>query len=178
MENELVHVCEQVVAPELGDPVANRLALVRRHDSAIGKAVGSVRRRERVVLAVQVAVLGVGAIAEVGPETVKGPLVGRQLLAGRLEAGVCVPELGRKEKTTEGLGAAGVHAGEVAAIGDGTAGEEGVGCRDVSNCSGRTTAVKLTQLASVIEVRLAVERGSSSAREGSDSERVHVESFN
>lgn len=108
----------------------------------------------------------------------KGPLVGRQLLARRLEASICIPELSGEEETTEGLGAAGVDAGEVAAVGNWTAGEERVGCIVVSGCSDRTTIARLTQLASVVEVRLAIERGSSSAREGSDSEGVHVESFN
>lgn len=55
----------------------------------IGQAVGGVRRRGGVVLSVQVAVLSVRAIAEVGPQSMESPVVGRQQLAFRLEAGIC-----------------------------------------------------------------------------------------
>lgn len=55
----------------------------------IGQAVGGVRRRGGVVLSVQVAVLSVRAIAEVGPQSMESPVVGRQQLTFRLKAGIC-----------------------------------------------------------------------------------------
>lgn len=62
---------------------------------------------------VEIAVLGVAAVAEVWPETVKGPGVGWQELTLGLESGVGVPVLGAEEETTEGLDAARVDKGGI-----------------------------------------------------------------
>ncbi|KAH0373682.1 ribonuclease T2, partial [Aureobasidium melanogenum] len=82
----LVHPGEKVVFAKRLEESANIGTLVRRDNSAIGQAIGSVGRRCRIVLSVQVAVLGVRAIAEVRPQAVQRPLVGRQQLTLGLEA--------------------------------------------------------------------------------------------
>jgi hypothetical protein len=56
----------------------------------------------------EVAVLRVGAVAEIGPETVEGPGVGGEDLAGGFEAGVGRPELGGEDEAAVGFGAAGI----------------------------------------------------------------------
>lgn len=63
----LVHPRKEVVFAERLEESANVGALVRWDNSTIGQTVGSVGRRCRVVLSVQVAVLSVRAIAEVRP---------------------------------------------------------------------------------------------------------------
>jgi hypothetical protein len=59
-------------------------------------------------LPVEIAVLSVRTIAEIGPQPMHRPALGREDLPLRLEARVCVPELGRKKQPAIGFGAAGV----------------------------------------------------------------------
>lgn len=102
----LVHPCKEIVFAERLEESANVGTLVRGNNSAIGQAVGSVGRRCRVVLSVQVAVLSVRAIAEVRPQAVQRPLIGRQQLTLSFEASVCRPELSREEESSVCFGAA------------------------------------------------------------------------
>ena len=74
-----------------------------------------------VVLAGQIAILGVAAVAEVRPEAVESPAVFWEELALGLEAGVCAPELCGKHEAPVGFGAASVDIEWVL----GWAGEEG-----------------------------------------------------
>jgi hypothetical protein len=62
-----VHVREEIVPTERLEERADIGAIVGRDKCAIGQTSGGVGRRNRVVLAVQVAVLCVGAVAEIGP---------------------------------------------------------------------------------------------------------------
>lgn len=101
-----VHVVEQVVAAEVLDEIVHAGALVRRHHGTVGQAVGGVGRRHRVVLARQVAVLRVRAVAEIGPQAVQRPRVGWQELTLRLETRVRLPELRREHQSAERLGTA------------------------------------------------------------------------
>lgn len=62
-----VHPVEQVVLLECLDERRNGRALVRRHYRAVWQSVGRVGGRRRVILTVEIAVLGVAAVAEIGP---------------------------------------------------------------------------------------------------------------
>jgi hypothetical protein len=63
----VVHVFEQVVAAEGFKECADVGAVVRGDEGAIGEAVCGVGRGYGVILAIEIAVLRVGAVAEVGP---------------------------------------------------------------------------------------------------------------
>lgn len=89
----LVHPSEEIVLSERLEESTDIWARVRWDGGAVGFAVGRVGGRDGVILAGEIAVLGVGAVAEVGPETVERPGLGRQQLAFGFEAGVGVPEL-------------------------------------------------------------------------------------
>lgn len=101
-----VHPGDQVVLAERREERVDAGALVRGHHGAVGQAVGRVGRRRRVVLPAQVAVLGVAAVAEVGPETVESPCVFGQELPFGLEARVCGPELSGEQEASVCFGAA------------------------------------------------------------------------
>lgn len=67
----------------------------------------------------EIAVLRVGAVAEIGPETMDAPGVRGQELAFVFEAGVGVPELREEEQTAVGLDTAGVDSTRVCLCGAG-----------------------------------------------------------
>ena len=90
----LVHEGQEVQLAVPGEPLVDGLALVWRDGGAARLAVGGVGARRRVILAAQVAVLGVRAVAEIGPESVDGPALLGKVLALLLETGVDGPELG------------------------------------------------------------------------------------
>ncbi|KAH0281709.1 ribonuclease T2, partial [Aureobasidium melanogenum] len=117
----LVHPCEEVVFAERLEESANVGTLVRGNNSAIGQAV--------------VTVLSVRAIAEVGPQAVQRPLVGRQQLTLSFEASVCRPELSREEESSICFGAARVDG---VGVGGAGAGQDGVvvgcGCIALATC--------------------------------------------
>jgi len=87
------------------------------HKHTVRQPIGGVGRRCGIKLPVQIAVLRVGTIAKVGPETVKSPRVWREKLSLRLESGVGGPELSAEEEATERLGAAGVDAARIGSAG-------------------------------------------------------------
>jgi hypothetical protein len=62
-----IHVREEVVSAEGLEEGTDVGAVVWRDESAVRQPSGSVGRGNGVVLAGEVAVLGVGAVAEVGP---------------------------------------------------------------------------------------------------------------
>lgn len=90
---ELVHVGKQIFLAVRREPLIDGFTLVRRDRRAIGLAVGRVRGRTGIVLAAQVAVLRVRAVAEVGPEAMDTPGVLRQKLAFVLAACEDAPKL-------------------------------------------------------------------------------------
>ena len=110
-----VHPVDQVVAAEGLQERVDRGAVVVGDHGAVGEAVGRIRRGDRVVLALQVAVLSVRAVAEVGPQAVQCPCVGGQLLAFGFESCPCRPELCEEDEPTVRLGAAGVDLGGIGA---------------------------------------------------------------
>lgn len=59
-------------------------------------------------MTIQIAILCVRTIAEIGPQTVKRPGIEGKHLPGEFEARVGVPELGGEDESTEGFGTAGV----------------------------------------------------------------------
>lgn len=61
VDPELLHVCKKIFLAVRSKPVGNGLSGISRHRRAIRLAVSGVGRRLRVVLAAQVAVLGVGS---------------------------------------------------------------------------------------------------------------------
>lgn len=104
----LVHVRQQVELAERLEERADAGPRVGRHRRAVRLARRGVGRRDRVVLAREVAVLRVGAVAVVRPKTMNGPRVAGQPLSVGFPARVCVPELGGEHEAAVGLLAAGV----------------------------------------------------------------------
>ena len=90
---EAVHPIQQIELAEWLKKCANVRSMIRRNGSAAWRTCGRVWTREWIVLTREVAVLRKGAIAEVRPKTVKGPLVSRQQLAFRFKPSVGIPEL-------------------------------------------------------------------------------------
>lgn len=69
VDPEAVYIAGEVEATKtLKDRGRGLLASVRRDYGAIGEAVGRVRRGGGIVLAREIAVLSIGAIAEVAPK--------------------------------------------------------------------------------------------------------------
>lgn len=101
-----VHPREQIHFAKRLEERADVGPLVRGHGGAVGQTVGRVGGRGRVVLSAQVAVLGVAAVAKVGPEAVEGPRLCGQELALFLEPGVRGPELGGQKEASVRLGTA------------------------------------------------------------------------
>lgn len=64
-----VHVLEEIVPAERLEESANARAIVSRDDGAIRQAIGGVWRRHWVVLAAQIAVLGVSPVAGVNGQS-------------------------------------------------------------------------------------------------------------
>ena len=127
----VVHVFQEVVAAEWLEEGADVGARVGGHGGAVLEAVGGVGRRDGVVLAVQVAVLRVGAVAEIWPQSMQCPVIGRKQLTLGLEASVCRPELGREEQSSVCFGATridGVRVGGAGARQNGV----GVGCGGIA----------------------------------------------
>ena len=88
-----IHVCQQIVLAKRLDEGVYTGATVGRNDCAIRKTIGGIWAGTGVELTGQIAILGVRAVAEVGPETMKSPSLGGDQLTFTLEAGVCIPEL-------------------------------------------------------------------------------------
>lgn len=84
----LVGPGEEVFAAEFLDPDVDGLAFPRGDGGAGGGACGGVGGGVGVVLSVEVAVLRIGAVAEVWPEAVKAPGVGWEELVLGFAAGV------------------------------------------------------------------------------------------
>ena len=93
MSNARVHVGQQIVSAKVRNESIDTCPVVGRDNCAIAWEVGCLRRRRRVILSVQITVLRVGAVTEIGPQTMKTPSVLRQQLALRFETRICVPEL-------------------------------------------------------------------------------------
>lgn len=107
------HVCEQVEAAKGLDESIDAGTRVRGHCSPVCEPVGRVGRGNRVVLPRQIAVLCVAAVAEVGPQPVQRPRVGRQELAVGLAPRICVPELRAEKQPAKRLDAARINPGRV-----------------------------------------------------------------
>lgn len=58
-----VHVLQQVVAAEWLKERVNAGSIVRRDEGTVWKGIGRIGRRHWIILAAQVAVLGIGAVA-------------------------------------------------------------------------------------------------------------------
>ena len=148
----LVHPFQKIVAAEF---------LYERTDLSTGpgwnrrtsrRPRGCVRRRTRIILPIQIAVLRVAPIAEIRPEAMQGPGVGREELALGFEAGVGGPKLSGEEETAECFGAAGVDREGVG----GWAGEDG-----------------LLENAGVVERGgVGVERSEGGGEEGGDGQKM------
>lgn len=104
----LLHVLEKIKSLKGLDKLIQRGAGPGGDRSAVCLSGGGVGGRGRVVLTAEVAVLGVRAVAEVGPQTVNSPRVGGQLLALGFKTSVSIPELSRQYKSTKSFGAASV----------------------------------------------------------------------
>jgi hypothetical protein len=63
-----VHPLDEIVGAKIFEESADIGALVGRDDGTVGQTGGGVGRGSGIVLTAQIAVLGVGAIAKVGPE--------------------------------------------------------------------------------------------------------------
>jgi hypothetical protein len=68
-----IHPLEEIITAKRFKECTNVGTLVRRYNGAVRKAGSRVWGWHGVVLTVQVAILGVAAVAIVGPETVQGP---------------------------------------------------------------------------------------------------------
>ncbi len=88
-----IHPAEEVVLAEWGEEGVDTWALIGWYGGAVGKTSRGVGAGSWVVLAGQVAVLGVAAIAEVRPQAVQRPGICGEKLALRFEAGVGGPKL-------------------------------------------------------------------------------------
>lgn len=88
----LVRPGDEVVAAEFLHPDVDGFAVPGRDGSAAGGAGGGVGGWVGIILSREVAVLRVGAVAEVGPEAVEAPVFGGQELAGGFAAGVDCPD--------------------------------------------------------------------------------------
>ena len=63
----------------------------------------------RIILAIEIAVLGEGPITEVRPQTVNCPSFGREELALIFESSICIPVLRGEYQTTERFSAARIY---------------------------------------------------------------------
>lgn len=102
----LVHVCQQVVLAKCLDERVDAGAIIRRNDGAVWKTICGIWTGLGVKLPAEIAVLSVGAVAEIGPETMKSPRLGWDQLTFGFETGVGVPELCLEKKAAISLGAA------------------------------------------------------------------------
>ena len=89
----LVHISQQVVLAECFDEGVDAWAGVGRNDGSIGEPIGSIRRWRGVELTAEIAILSIGSVAEVRPETVQSPSFGWYQLTFAFESRVSIPEL-------------------------------------------------------------------------------------
>ena len=88
-EPVLVHVGQKVVLAERLEECADVWPLVRPYNTSIWQAIGSVGRRQGVVLPGKVTVLGKRTVAEIRPEAMEGPCRFQE----EVRRGICVAEL-------------------------------------------------------------------------------------
>lgn len=130
----LTHPCHEVIFAKRLDQAQDAGTLVRWDDGTVGQLIGGVGRWLSIILTAQIAVLGVGTIAKIWPQSMQCPVIGGEQLTLRLETSVCRPELGREEESSVCFGTARVDGVRVGGAGAGQNGV-GVGCGGIALAS-------------------------------------------
>lgn len=110
-----VHPIYQVVSAECLEEGVDCRTFPRRYYCSVGQRVRCIWRRHRIILAAQIAVLGVRSGTVIRPQTMHCPRVFRNSLALSFQSCISAPKLGLEKEASKGLGTAAVDLGWVGA---------------------------------------------------------------